>query len=240
MSDISKKIIKLLPFYLSDVFLFLSMSFFTKVVTRRKFTFRFKIFLLLFVLILLWIFRIEILESVGYFLVAQAYPTKTADIILLEEEFDNKQAIEKCNNLYRETGAKEVWIVRLPDSTSFITEKQLEKSFRENLDTLSYKFKFNFFSYSTEHPYTYNKSMAVLDSIKKNGYRKVILLTEGFHSKRSYKVYKKIFAPEGIDLYCETYFTIVNPTNWWQDSNGFRRVTSEYLKYIYYVVKRYI
>jgi hypothetical protein len=216
------------------------MSFFTKEVTHKKFTVRFKIVLLILVVLLFWIFHSFILEGTGNFLVAQAYPAKNADVILLEEEYNNKQAINMCNNLYKETGAKEVWIVVLPDSTQLFTEKQLEKTFKESMDTLSYNFAFKFFTYSTEHPYTLHKSAAVLDSLKAKGFKKVVLLTEGFHSKRSFKVYKKLFAPQGIDVYCTTYFTESTPENWWKDSNGFRRVVSEYLKYIYYLVKGYI
>ena len=216
------------------------MNFFLKEVTHKKFTFRFKLAVLLFVVLIFWIFRIYIFEGIGYFLVAQAYPSKSVDVILLEEEFNNKQAISECNSLFRETGAKEVWIVRLPDSTQLFTEHLIERSFKERLDTLYYNFPFKFFVYNTEHPYTFNKSIAVLDSLKVKGYKKVLLVTEGFHSKRSFKVYKKLFAPAGIDVYCNTYFTESTPENWWKDSNGFRRVVSEYLKYFYYLVKGYI
>ena len=216
------------------------MSFFTKEVTHKKFTIRFKLAVLFILLLSFWIFHSFILEGAGNFLVAQPYPSKNVDVILLEEDYNNKQAINFCNTLFKETYAKEIWVVVLPDSMQLFTKEQLEKTFKESLDTMAYNFPFKFFMYRTEHPYTLNKSNAVLDSLRSKGYKKVMLLTEGFHSKRSFKVYKKIFAPQGIDVYCTTYFTEANPENWWTFSDGFRRVVSEYLKYFYYLVKGYI
>ena len=216
------------------------MGFFTKKVTRTKLTIKFKLLILLIVAIFLFIYYKPILDSIGYFLVARTELPATADVVLFEEEVIFRDGIFECYNLYKTKNVKDVWIIRLPDTAVIIPEYRIEKVMRESLDSVGVVFPFKFFPYETEHPYTLNKSKMVADSLKKYGYKDVILLTDGFHSRRSYEVYKKIFKDQGINLYVTTYFGEIKPDGWWTKSNGFRRVVTEYLKFFYYTVKGYI
>ncbi|MCX7832607.1 MAG: hypothetical protein N2490_00130 [Ignavibacteria bacterium] len=216
------------------------MGFIFKEAKGKKFTIRFKLVVLIVLIILVYIFQKPILTSIANFLIIQELQTNTADVILMEEDNLIKPCIEKCNSLYSEKSCKEVWIIRLPSKQNIIPEEKLGKVLKETLDSLGYKFNYRFFYYHIEHPYTFTKSNIISDSLKKYGYSKVILLTEAFHSKRSFNAYKKILIPQGIQIYCSVYYTDYNTTNWWNYADGFRNVISEYMKLIYYWIKGYI
>lgn len=216
------------------------MGFVFKEAKGKKFTIRFKLFVLIITAILIYLFHKILLTSFANFLIAQEYLINNADVILLEEDNLIKVSIDKCYSLYNEKNCKEVWIIRLPHKQNIIPEEKFGSILKEVFDSLGYKLKYRFFYFHIEHPYTLNKSSIIADSLKKYGYSKVILLTDAFHSKRSYNVYKKILTPEGIQVYCATYYPDYNQTNWWLFADGFRNVISEYLKLIYYWVKGYM
>lgn len=216
------------------------MEFIFKEAKGKKITIRFKLFILIIIIILIYIFHENILVSVGNFLTVQEYHTNSADVILLEEESLLKSSIEKCNSLYYEKNCKEVWIIRLPFKQDLIPEEKFGDILKEVLDSCGYRFNFRLFYFYLEHPYTLNKTNIVADSLKKYGYKKVLVLTNAFHSKRTYNVYKKILIPEGFHVFCSTYYPDYNSFNWWKSSNGFRGVISEYLKLIYYWIKGYM
>lgn len=216
------------------------MSFILKEAKGKKFTIRFKLLVLIISVILVYIFHKTLLESLGSFLISQEYQSNSADVILLEEENLLKSSIEKCNSLYYEKNCKEVWIIRLPYKQNFIPEDKFAKILKEVLDSNGYKFNYKYYCFHLEHPYTYNKSNIIADSLKKYGYRKVIILTDAFHSKRTFKVYKKILIPDGFQVFCEVYYPEYNASNWWYSSDGFKNVISEYLKLIYYWMRGYL
>lgn len=216
------------------------MGFVLKEAKGKKITIRFKLFVLIIMVLLIYAFHQYILESIGSYLIVQDYQTNYADVILLEEENSLQKSIELCNSLYYEKGCKEVWMIRLPYKKNIISEERFEKTIREALDSAGYKFKFRFFPFYIDHPYTLNKSLFIADSLKKYSYKKVLILTEAFHSRRTYNVYKKILCPEGIEVFCSVYFGEKTASDWWYSANGFRNVTTEYMKLIFYWIKGYI
>jgi len=216
------------------------LGFILKEAKGKKFTIRFKLFTLIIIILLVYIFHRQILEGLGSFLIEQEYQIKNADVILFEEENLLKNSVEKCNLLYQENNCKEVWIIRLPMKQNIIPEEKINKLLKEILDSLGYKFNYRYFFFNLEHPYTYNKSSVIVDSLKKYGYNKVLILTNAFHSKRTLSVYRKLLLPYGINVFCSVYYTDYNSSDWWNSAEGVRNIVSEYLKLVYYWLKGYL
>lgn len=212
-------------------------SFFVKEVNRRKLTWKFKGLIFLVVILLIALLRNPILYSLGSFLVYDSGEISKADIVLLEEDINSKDGIKSCLDLYNKGLCKEIWAVKIVDTSFIYTDKEYLQFINSVLDSGGYKVKLKYFIFDVEHPVTLNKSLHILDSMKAKNYSSVILVTNAFHSKRSYKVYKKIFQPNGISIQSKVYYTKVNLDNWYRESYGLRYVFPEYIKYVYYGIR---
>jgi hypothetical protein len=209
-------------------------NFFTKEVTNRKLTWKFKGILLLFLFLLLTILYNPILHSVGSYLVYDSGEISKADIVLLEEDVNSKEGLRYCLDLYNKGFCKEIWAVKITDTSMIYSDEEYLKFINSVIDSIGYKVKLKYFILDVEHPITLNKSLQILDSIKSKNYSNVILVTNAFHSKRSYKVYEKIFRNNGITIQSKVYYTKANLDDWFKKSDGLRYVFPEYIKYVYY------
>jgi hypothetical protein len=89
------------------------------------------------------------------------------------------------------------------------------------------------------HPITLNEARRVIKEIAKD-YRSATLMTDGFHERRSYFVYKKIGDQYGIKIYPRIYFKNYNLNNWWMNREGMYEYFSEMYKMAYYAIRGYI
>ena len=215
-------------------------SFFTKEVTKRKLTWKFKGIIFLFLLLLLFVLINPILYSVGSFLVYDSGDISKADIVILEEDVNSKEGLRYCLDLYNKGLCKEIWAVKITDTSMIYSDTEYLNFINSVIDSNGYKVKLKYFIFDVEHPVTLNKSLQILDSMKIKNYSNAILVTNAFHSKRSFKVYNKIFQPNGITIQSKVYYTKAKLESWYKDSYGLRYVFPEYLKYVYYIFRGYI
>ena len=215
-------------------------SFFTKEVTKRKLTWKFKGIILLSLLLIIIIMRNSILYSFGSFLVYDSGEISKADVVLFEEDINSKEGLRYCLNLYNKGFCKEIWAIKITDTSMIYSDEEYLKFINSVIDSNVYKIKLKYFIFDVEHPVTLNKSLQILDSLKSKNYSNVILVTNAFHSKRSYKVYCKILQPNGITTQSKVYYTKVKLDNWYTNSYGLRYVFPEYIKYFYYSFRGFI
>jgi uncharacterized SAM-binding protein YcdF (DUF218 family) len=90
------------------------------------------------------------------------------------------------------------------------------------------------------HPITLTEARNVLSILSQNGVRSTILLAEGFHTRRSYWVYKQVGLPLGIEVIPYPYFADYQKDIWWQQIDVLLDYVNELLKYIYYLIRGYI
>ncbi|MEI7483839.1 MAG: hypothetical protein WCK13_03935 [Ignavibacteriota bacterium] len=215
-------------------------NFFTKEVHKRRLTWRFKVIILLVLILMIVLLRNPILYSLGSFLVYDTGDITRADIVILEEDVNSKEGLGYCLNLYTKGLCKEIWAVKIVDTSMIYTDEQYLQFINSVIDSGGYKVKIKYFIFDVEHPVTLNKSLQIQDSMKTHNYTSAILVTNAFHSKRSYKVYNKIFQPNGISIQSKVYYTKVRLEDWYKNSNGLRYVFPEYIKYIYYTFRGFI
>lgn len=82
---------------------------------------------------------------------------------------------------------------------------------------------------------TFSSAIAVKEWLAKNNLKVtgIDVYSSGVHSRRSWLSYKKVFEPEvsvGIIAYRSDEY---NPDVWWQSSEGFKRILTETIGYIY-------
>ena len=67
-----------------------------------------------------------------------------------------------------------------------------------------------------------------------------MLVTEGFHTRRSYWSYRIAAEAFRISVIPQPLFTKYEKETWWAENDAWRDYISEFAKFIYYVAKGYI
>jgi len=215
-------------------------SFIVKEVTKSKLTWKFKGLLLLALILVLYVSINPLFYSIGAFLVYDSGDISKADIVILEEDINSKEGLRYCLDLYNRGFCKEIWAIKITDTSTIYSDTEYLKFINSVIDSNGYKTKIKFFILDVEHPITLNKSEQVLDSMRIKNYSSIILVTNAFHSKRSYKVYRKIFQQSGITIQTKVYYTKAKLDDWYKNSYGLRYVFPEYIKYVYYCFRGFI
>jgi len=75
------------------------------------------------------------------------------------------------------------------------------------------------------------------DRLLQDGVRSFTLVTNSFHSRRSYLIYSRAFAGSGVTIDCYPSPIVFDRGNWWRKSSGMQYVMGEYIKLIYYLFR---
>jgi hypothetical protein len=89
-------------------------------------------------------------------------------------------------------------------------------------------------------PITLKEAQRVLKALSHDNVRSAILLSQAFHTRRSYLVYQHEGMPLNIKIFPCASFNSYNLNNWWFQETGARDFTVELLKLGYYLVRGYI
>ncbi|HEX2964877.1 MAG TPA: hypothetical protein VHO84_03800, partial [Syntrophorhabdaceae bacterium] len=90
------------------------------------------------------------------------------------------------------------------------------------------------------HPVTLAEARFVTARLSDRGFSSVILLTKGFHTRRSYTLYKQEGTRYNLRVYPSPFFGEYNASSWWTDKQGVSDFLSESFKLIYYILTGYI
>lgn len=91
-----------------------------------------------------------------------------------------------------------------------------------------------------EHPITLIEAQTVLPQLAKKHIKKIILLAESFHVRRSLWAYKKVGEKMGMKIFPLPFFLKYGKENWWQNTQGIREFGAESVKFLYYLLRGYI
>jgi len=88
---------------------------------------------------------------------------------------------------------------------------------------------------------TYDDATLSKAECLKRNYKTLIVVSEPFHTKRSYYVFKKVYKNSGIKVMIypvqDSWWT---KYNWYQSEKGLIMGEEEYVKFVYYIIKRQI
>jgi hypothetical protein len=90
------------------------------------------------------------------------------------------------------------------------------------------------------HPITLKEAEVVLEALSKENIKSAILLSPGFHTRRSFLAYRHIGTPLQIKIFPSACFTEYQLDNWWVQESAVREFTVELLKLVYYLAGGYI
>jgi len=109
------------------------------------------------------------------------------------------------------------------------------------LETLGLeKKRFEVITVPGKHPITLTEAEIVLSHIGRKGLRSAILVTEGFHTRRSYWAYRRTGSHVGVEIIPCPYFSRYPREMWWRQMEGVRGFFEESYKFIYYLLRGYL
>jgi uncharacterized SAM-binding protein YcdF (DUF218 family) len=196
--------------------------------------------------ILIFSFQEAILQKAGRFMALEANNmSDVADVVILEgTQFIDRSIVAKGIDLLSLGKARHMIIVlhRIsPDHRPFAFREDYSSSVRMELQRLGMKDSaFTIIETPIRNPITLTTAKGALEILARDGVKSALLVSSGFHLRRSYLVYQHLSMPLNIKIYPIACFVDYEPDNWWHEGNGVRDFVSELAKLIYYLGKGYI
>lgn len=86
---------------------------------------------------------------------------------------------------------------------------------------------------------TREEADTILGYCRQHQIKKIIVVTNLFHTRRAGNVYKKRFEKEGITVLMRgAHATDYDENHWWQSEYGLIALNNEYMKTLYYLIKK--
>jgi len=184
------------------------------------------------------IFKTPILRSFSNFLIRQDAPEKADLMVVL-----SGSAFDRGNEgarLYKEGYAKHIicpggnleqLFLILGDTvyeSDLCKKNVIRNGVADSLVTVLH--------YGTS---TREEADTILGYCKQHQIKKLIVVTSLFHTRRAGSVYKKRFAAEGITVLMRgAHASDFDEDLWWQNEYGLIGLNNEYMKTLYYLIKR--
>jgi len=190
---------------------------------------------------LFYSFHPVVLTAAGRYLAPEG--DGKADVVILEgSEVIKERAVRVGVELISSGRAKRLAVVYQdseeralglrPDYDLFLIQKINELGLRKD--------QISVYVVPREHPITLNEAKIVLSKLAKDKTPNAIVLTENFHTRRTYWVYKQVGKALGIEIIPYPHFSRCRIDSWWQKAEGVRIFLGEWIKLLYYVLRGYI
>jgi len=213
------------------------LSFFIKQKTVKRLTWPARILILVLVLVLVFLTRHFWLTGIGRFLIVE-HKIGPADIIVVEGGGDKDRILEAVR-LYQKKYAGRILISghtveRLPNMT--ITQEELAKK-----EAISRGVAPADIIIEGKSESTYEGALLSRSFFKRFKVKKAIIVSEPYHLRRSYLVYRKVYTSNKLTIICHAPpQSRYKANDWWQSENGLIDTSNEYIKLAYYLFKGYI
>jgi len=195
---------------------------------------KYRVFLSLLALGLLWYFRIEILTGVGNYLDASEEPVAVQRIFVLGG--GNYDRGFKAARLWYQGYAPQIICTGSHISG---TVKSLGFDYSEaeltRMRILSLDVDSNLVSALSLGTSTMEESDLILDYCLLNEWDKIIIVSDIFHTSRIKDVFKAKFKKAGINaVIVGAPSSRYKESEWWREEAGLIMVNNEYIKHLYY------
>ena len=168
-----------------------------------------------------------------------------ADIAILEgAEFIRTDAITSGIDLLSSSKVKRIIVVLqniAPAHRPFGINGNYPDIVKQKLKDLGLKeTQFQIIVIPIRYPVTLKEAEVALETLSKDNVKSAILLSPGFHTRRSFLAYQYVGIPLQIKIYPSACFTEYQLNNWWNQERGVRDFATESLKLGYYLARGYI
>jgi uncharacterized SAM-binding protein YcdF (DUF218 family) len=194
------------------------------------------------VLILLPFFHQTILIEAGRYLTPEG--TGEADVVILEgAESVEEDAAKDAVRLLSSERANRLVVVHQNSENGKNFDRPLNYNFllTQKLENLGLKQnQIKVLEVPSRHPITLTEAKIVLSNLSESGLRSAILMSEGFHTRRSFWTYKQVGSKLDIKIIPYPFFVWYRNETWWHQVDGFHEFFDECLKFFYYILRGYI
>jgi hypothetical protein len=168
-----------------------------------------------------------------------------ADVAIMEgDEFIDRGVVKSGMNLLSSGKVKRIVAVLhriAPSHRPFALNEDYPGLVRTELEAIGLKDRdFKVIVTHIHHPVTLTAARGALATLSKEDVKSAILLSKGFHTRRSFLIYQHLGAKYQIKIYPSACFNAYQPDHWWSQEHGVRDFTAELLKLAYYVAGGYI
>lgn len=202
--------------------------------------------MLFFVLIILAFFIYvgpsTILAKIGEFLILEEKPVRSDAIVVLSSGVEYYPRLIEAADLYQKGFARKIVIngnrktdvLRKLEAKGFKRRCAWYQDFVGILAVLGTPRK-KIMHISAEDAYdTITESEAVGNELVRKGYKRIILTTSKYHSKRAHTIWTKMFEGELAVYSVPAQTDPFDPNEWWKDGRQIRWVLAEYGAWAYY------
>lgn len=193
-------------------------------------------------------FHEPILLEAGRFMAPVDDPVEqVADVIILEgTEHIQKEILARATSMLSAGKAKRIAIVLSQPTTeersSGSSEDNSSKP-RKELESMGLNENTSKVIITPDrHPITLTSAQAAIEVLAGGDVKNAILISPGFHMRRSYLVYQHLGEPLQIRIYPHASFDGHDHglDNWWTQRHGVYDFVEQVLKLAYYMIKGYI
>jgi uncharacterized SAM-binding protein YcdF (DUF218 family) len=197
-----------------------------------KTTWKFRLALLMLIMLLMSVTREFWMPWIGQTLVCTE-EVRPSDVILVENFDPHYLVFERAAALYKAGFAARVLI---PTKASRDPERAnpVSQGIAELMSQMARLQNPMVLPIQIFEPISLNAAYQIRDFLTKEHLRSVIVVTDGFRSKRSALVYHAALDPAGIKVSCMPVFGEKTPKNWAATWHGIEQVTEQFLKLQYY------
>jgi hypothetical protein len=192
---------------------------------------------------IIFLFRESILLEAGKFMAPEG--DYVADVAILEgAEFIHRDVVENGVNLLRLGKVNRIVIVLHNIAQShrpFAFNENYNDLITQELEGLGLKEdEFKIIVTHIHHPVTLTEAQQALETLSQEGVKSAILLSQGFHTRRSFLSYQYLGSTLQIKIYPHACFDEYQLDKWWTQDRGVRDFTEESQKLVYYLIMGYI
>ena len=195
-----------------------------------------------FLLIVIFLSQ-PILNRAGDFLAPLS--KEKAEVVILEgtETIRNGVVREGVNLLQNSKTRRLVVVMHIHEKEGqlFAIQEEYPRMLREKLKTLGLREEQLeiILVPINDHPITLTEARFVMAILAKEGARSAVLVSEGFHTRRSWAVYRQEGEEFKISVKPHPCFINYKKENWWKQKEGIRDFVQESSKLVYYLVFGY-
>ena len=202
--------------------------------------------MLLFLIIgaaLLWVFHESILASAGHYMAPR--DDGSADVAILEgTEFLDRGIVKSGMELLASGRVKRLVIVLhniAPSHRPFALNEDYPGLVRKEMQDRGFKDKdVKVLVVSIRNPVTLVAAQGALKVLAQEGVKSAILLSPGFHTRRSFLAFQHAANPHQMKIIPHACFGSYSLDRWWEQDTGVRDFAAESVKLIYYFLRGYI
>lgn len=199
---------------------------------------------LLLAVAVIYAFRVTILMQAGRFMAPGGH--YTADAAILEgNEFIDRAVVKSGMELLATGKVRRIAVVLhriAPSHRPFAMDADYAGLVRRELEAAGLEDRdFRIIVTRIHHPVTLAAARGAMAALsKEENVKSAVLLSKGFHTRRSFLVYQHAGLPYGIKIYPAACFNAYPLDRWWLHEHGARDFVMELLKLAYYLAGRHI